>query len=444
MQTKITTVKKLFVNLRPNREWSFVDAKRTETNYITHGYHRYPAKFIPQIVQKLIYDYTSPGDTVVDPFGGCGTTLVEAKLAGRKSYGFDINPIAKLITQAKITPIRPKTLNKSLDKFLNIYELISLKSPTININRITYWFDEAATAELNRIYVAIKKLKDYKVRRLYLCVFSHILKNCSRWLMKSTKPQIDPNKVIPAPLNVFLHHLRSIINRNNQFYSILRQNKTIDVRTKMRIADSTKKLPIPPNSVDLIVTSPPYVTSYEYADLHQLSLLWFANDQKYFKKWGRHTKDFNGFRKKFIGTSIRKAKRKELLNSMLGEKMITKLLSVDVSVARSVEHYFSDMNKSFNEMFRILKPGSKVCIIIGNTTLRNIEVTNAEVATEQMQNIGFYPVNFIKREVPNKMITPWRDMANGRFTSINNPDKKRAYQYEYILVMEKLRNGIVY
>jgi len=437
MQVATSNIIKSPINLKSSKEWSFANVGRAETNYITHSYHRYPAKFIPQIVQKLIYEYTHPNDIVVDPFGGCGTTLVEAKLAGRKSYGFDINPVAKLITQVKITPIKPETLNNSLNKFINIYKVTPPISPVINIDRITYWFDTHIIIELNRIYNAIKALKNYKVRRFYLCAFSHILKNCSRWLMKSTKPQIDPNKLIPAPFDVFLHHLRSMINRNSQFYSILQQNGISEVETKMRISDSTKKLPIPSNSVDLIITSPPYVTSYEYADLHQLPLLWFGNDHEYFKKWGRHAKDFDNFRKKFIGTSLRKKSRSKTLNSPTAEKIIMQLSKKDVGVCNNVTHYFSDMNKSLNEMFRILKPGHKSCIIIGDTMLQGSYIANSQVAAEQMQNIGFIPAKFIKREVSNKLITPWRDSENGKFTNKNNPKKKKAYEYEYIVIMEK-------
>ncbi len=423
--------------MKPSHEWAFTNIGRSETNYATHGYHRYPAKFIPQIVQKLIKEYTLPGDTVIDPFGGCGTTLVEAKLAGRKSYGFDINPVAKLITQAKITPIKPKTLENELNNFINTYEISLPTSPTININRITYWFDAQTIAELNRIYVAIKATKDLAVRRLFLCAFSHILKNCSKWLMKSTKPQVDPNKTITSPIDIFLPHLQSIINRNTQFYSLLQENKTLGVKTKMRLGDSTKKLPILSNSVDLIVTSPPYVTSYEYADLHQLSLLWFGNDHKYFKKWKQYAKDFNSFRKKFMGTSLKANYRSEVLNSSTAENIVTQLSKRDVGVCKNVAHYFSDMNKSFTEMFRILKPGHKACIIIGDTTLQNCYIANSQVAAEQMEKIGFEPVKFIKREVSNKLITPWRNTENGRFTNSNNPNKKRVYQYEYILIMEK-------
>src|SRR5204862_3226561 len=127
--------------------------------------------------------------------------------------------------------------------------------------------------------------KNYYTRRFYFCAFSHVLKNCSRWLMKSIKPQIDGDKPKVDAFKIFNRHVQFMMKRNNQFYNLLVKNNTIDTHAKMLLANSTKKLPLNTNSVDLIITSPPYVTSYEYADLHQLSLLWFGNDPIYFKKW---------------------------------------------------------------------------------------------------------------------------------------------------------------
>ncbi|MBU2068430.1 site-specific DNA-methyltransferase, partial [Patescibacteria group bacterium] len=98
---------KLFKKIKIDSSWAFADKTRKDTAYITHGYHRYPAKFIPQIVSRLIERYTKKGDLVVDPFGGCGTTLVESKVNGRQSIGVDINPVAVLIAKAKKTPIKP-------------------------------------------------------------------------------------------------------------------------------------------------------------------------------------------------------------------------------------------------------------------------------------------------------------------------------------------------
>jgi len=108
--SQITT---LLAKTKIDPSWSFSDKTRKDTAYITHGYHRYPAKFIPQIVSRLAEKYTREGDFIVDPFGGCGTTLVESKVMGRPSIAVDINPVAVLITKAKITAIDPAKIEKS-------------------------------------------------------------------------------------------------------------------------------------------------------------------------------------------------------------------------------------------------------------------------------------------------------------------------------------------
>jgi DNA methylase. len=431
------TIKKTFKTLKPCEEWSFRDAGRSQTTAFTHDYHRYPAKFIPQIVRKLIDDYAPSGTQVVcDPFGGCGTTLVEAKLLGHKSIGFDINPVAKLITQTKTNAIKPRTLANSRNKFLKYYE----NAPAVSYKhhqRIGYWFDEATIQELDKIYFAIKKIKNHNVRRFFLCSFSHNLKNCSRWLMKSIKPTIDKDKILPNPKETFLRHLDSMIKKNEQFYSTLVQSGYSNTSAKMYRRDSTKKLPLGSDSIDLIITSPPYVTSYEYADLHQLSLLWFGDDPKHFKKWHHFSKEFIDFRRNFIGTSSKEEKSGDF-NSLIAKQIVDDLAHVERPLAVDVANYFLDMKKVFGEMHRILRTGAKACIIIGNTSLRGVEILNAQVAAEQMQVAGFRKPIFIKREIPNKMITPYRDLESGKFTGKDNQSKIRAYEYEYVVVMEKV------
>ena len=437
MQLVANTIKRAFVNLKPKEEWSFRNVGRIETNAFTHSYHRYPAKFIPQIVRKLIEDFApSSRQVICDPFGGCGTTLVEAKLLGHKRIGFDINPVSKLITQTKIIPIKPTTLANHREKFLEYYE----NAPAVSYEhhlRISYWFEPQMVQELDRIYFAIKKNKNHNVRRFFLCAFSHNLKNCSRWLMKSIKPTVDKNKILPNPKESFLRHLNSMIKKNERFYSALVESGYINVPAKMYCRNSTKALPLGSDSIDLIITSPPYVTSYEYADLHQLSLLWFGDDPKHFKKWHRFSKDFIDFRRNFIGTSSKTEKSGDF-NSAIGKQIVNELIKIERPLAVDVANYFLDMKKVFAEMYRILKPGGKACIIIGNTSLRGVEILNAQVATEQMQAAGFKKIDFIKREIPNKMITPWRDVESGKFTGMDNPSKTRAYEYEYIVVMEKV------
>jgi len=102
-----------FTGLTPDPEWAFAHLTQAQTSYATHGYHRYPAKFIPQLAARLIEDYSRPGDTVLDPFMGSGTALVEAKRLGRPSIGVDINPVAHLIATAKVRALEPHLLGEA-------------------------------------------------------------------------------------------------------------------------------------------------------------------------------------------------------------------------------------------------------------------------------------------------------------------------------------------
>lgn len=429
---------KTFASLKPEAVWSFKNISRSETTALTHSYHRYPAKFIPNIVEKLLNDFTKKGDLVLDPFGGCGTTLVESKRLGRKSICFDINPVAKFIAEVKVTPINPKKLDGEFDKLQNRLSKNKKIASSYHLKneRILYWFDTKTITELDFIYSEIKKIKNKNIRKFFLCAFSHNLKNSSRWLMKSIKPTIDKNKKIPSISKNFLKHTRSMIKKNGQFYSLLQSNNNLKTSAKVLLRDSRKKFTLRNNGVDLIITSPPYVTSYEYADLHQLSLLWFGNDKKDFKDWYRFSSNFTDFRKNFIGTSC-KNKQKGEIGSQIGSNITENLYVLDKAISKDVSNYFIDMNLAFREMYRVLEKGKHACIVIGNTELRGVSILNAEVATEQMLKVGFKHRHIIKREVPNKMITPWRDTNTGKFTSMKNPNKKCAYEYEYVLIMEK-------
>jgi len=426
-----------FSKLELSPKWSFSEFQRSDTTKLSHSYHRYPAKFIPQLVDKLVDKYTKEGDLVCDPFGGCGTTLVQSKMSGRESVGFDINPVAKLITDTKTRAINPKKLDKARNIFMKKHKsLIKKKKIVIHNERIYYWFDKEIIKKLDIVYSSVLAIEDKESRRFFLCAFSHVLKNCSRWLMKSIKPTIDKDKKYPNPEVIFLRHLDSMIKKNLNFYSSLKESGRLNIPAKMTLWNSTKTLPLKDASVDLIVTSPPYVTSYEYADLHQLSLLWFGDDKKHFKKWDKFVDEYFSFRKEFIGSSYKTVTNK-VFSSRIAEDIVFNLSLKDRSLSESVASYYVDMRAAFGEMYRILKKGKKACVIIGNTELLGVPILNAQVATEQMANIGFTRSQLIKREVSSKMITPWRDIKTGKFTGKSNKSKKRAYEFEYVLLMQK-------
>ncbi len=422
----MSQVATLFSKTKIDYSWSFSDKTRKDTAYITHGYHRYPAKFIPQIVSRLVEKYTNEGDLIVDPFGGCGTTLVESKIMGRPSVGVDINPVAVLITKAKITPIDPQKIEKAfaiLKAKLDTYSKdTKVKAP--EHERIDYWFKPEEKRRLAFIFAEISKLKDQDIRDFFYCGFSNILKNCSIWLQKSNKPTRDLNKKPSDPIPTFYKQIKMMMRGNARFYELLKEKNHLNIPSQVYCMDA-RTIPAKDNSVSLIVTSPPYVTSYEYADLHQLTALWLE-----------YTKDLSDFRKRFIGTSYHN-KKDLILNSELAEKIRNELLKKDKKTAEEVSTYFSEMNQVFVEMKRMLKKAGKTCIVIGNTSLKGVEILNAEVFAEQLQNLGLKIADIIKREIPSKNLPSVRDEKTGKFARISDKNKVSAYPTEYILIMEK-------
>jgi len=409
-----------------DHSWSFSDKTRKDTAYITHGYHRYPAKFIPQIVSRLAERYTREGDFIVDPFGGCGTTIVESKVMGRPSIAVDINPVAVLITKAKITPIDPVEIEKEFiilkNKLETYNEKTKVKSP--EHERINYWFKPEEKRKLAFILAEIVKIKDQNVQDFFFCAFSNILKNCSIWLQKSNKPTRDFEKKPSDPIKTFFKQIKMMLRGNTQLFELLSKKGYLKIPSKVVCTDA-RTIPTKDNSISLIVTSPPYVTSYEYADLHQLTALWLE-----------YTKDLSDFRKRFIGTSYH-SKKDLILNSSIAENIRKELLRIDKKTSEEVSTYFSEMNQVFVEMQRILKKGGKTCIVVGNTSLKSVKILNAEVFVEQLQNLGLKALDIIKREIPSKNLPSVRDKKTGKFASITDKNKVSAYPTEYILVMQK-------
>ncbi|GBU24687.1 modification methylase [Fibrobacteria bacterium R8-3-H12] len=411
-----------------NPEWHFKNVRSVEQ--FTHGYHRYPAKFLPNLVEKLIKKYTNPNDMIADLFAGCGTTLVEAKIHGRKSIGVDINPVAELITKVKTNPIKPVTLKNQFEKLSGQFEQFNLNDyeNIVQHERLDYWFTKENKCKIAFLYDEILKIRNYKVKNVFLGSLSHILKNCSRWLQSSTKPQIDPKKSIIDPFIAFESHTQKMLEKNFVFYMRLKEKGYSDIRCEIKLEDA-RKTSIRANSVAVIITSPPYVTSYEYADIHQLTAYW----HEYFT-------NIIDFRRKFIGTfySLNQSLK---CDSMLAQKIVDNLLKKDERMAKEVANYFKDIQSVVKEMYRILRNKGNACIVIGNTTFRDVKVKATEVFIELLEETGFKIEEIIKRSIPSKLIPSIRDKTTGKFAKLDSNNSKLVYPEEYILIARKVENG---
>lgn len=383
-----------------------------------HKVHVYPAKFPSLIAQKAIA-YCKNKDidvkTISDIFCGCGTVAVEAKRLGYNFYGCDLSPVAVMIASVKSATYDIGLIEKyycQIEKNYNRSTIVN-KYKDAN-NRLKYWYLESQYNELYSLKKSIVKcVKEEKYMQLFLCIFSSILKSTSKWLTKSIKPQVDPNKEVHDVFATFKKQYRVFLG------AIKEINYSYD--TKMEIECKNVLCIDKTNYVDLIITSPPYVTSYEYADLHQLSTLWLG-----------YSDDYKELRADSIG-SLYNSKEEKYNELYKFEKTIVNKMQTGAK-RRAVERYYSDMNAVVKKAQELLVTNGIMVMVIGDTEYNGIKMRNAHALSESMIINGFEIVEITKRKISNKFLPTHRD-TSGRFSSKNTD--RQIYSQEYILIGRK-------
>lgn len=389
-----------------------------------HRIHAYPAKF-PSFITTKALDYAKRQHhevrTIADIFCGCGTTAFEARRNNIDFWGCDINPVATLIAKAKSRKYQQWRLDKYFNAILQRFESTPILDLYSSANeRLQYWYYRNQFNDLAQLKFAILNEtpanSDYNL--FFLCAFSNILKSTSVWLTKSIKPQVDPNKKAADVLSVFKEQCRFMFAANDE------SNGLGDASSEI-VTGSFLSSNMPAPKVDMIVTSPPYVTSYEYADLHQLSSLWLD-----------FVVDYRNLREGAIGSLhheynfTREWKR---LN-VTGNRIVSLFLDQHKSKARSVAKYFLDMQKVAEKSFDMLNENGLALFVIGNTEYKGVRVDNAKHLAESLKSAGFRKVQATKRKISNKILTPYRD-ERGKFSS--DSSGRKVYSEEFILIGRK-------
>lgn len=395
-----------------------------EKEYKIHRIHAYPAKF-PYFITTKALEYAKfikhDINTIADIFCGCGTTAFEARRNQIDYWGCDINPVATLIAKTKSRKYKSKLLNKYMYSILKYFTTEPIENHYPNANsRLKYWYYEKQYNELkhlkNSIITQVPPNSDYLL--FFLCAFSNILKKTSIWLTKSIKPQVDPQKVPADTLSAFTKQYYFMLSANDEIDTSL--NTKVTIKTGSILSERTVT-PI----VDLIITSPPYVTSYEYADLHQLSSLWLD-----------YSKDYRDLRMGSIGSihhDYNFSSEWKRLN-ITGHRIVSLLLDQHKIKAQSVAKYFLDMQAVSTKAYNMLNVNGHALFVVGNTEYKGVRIENAQHLVESLLNAGFKEIRATKRKISKKILTPYRDKL-GKFSSDSTHHK--IYNEEFILIGRK-------
>ena len=300
---------------------------RSVNQYLTHWIYPYKGKFHPQMIRALLNIIgLDKGDTVLDPFIGSGTTAVEAQLLGINCVGVDISPLCVLQSRVKTESIQV------LPEILEWKDEI-LKKVGVNLFNL----------DSNALDKVIESIPNEKVRNFYLMAKLVAVSDNKRRKRDFT--------------NSFKKNLDKMILSVKDYIDIVKELNLTLGKVDIRVGD-TRNLPLKDNSIDGIVTSPPYSIALDYVsnDAHALETLGY---------------DLKELREEFIGVRGKGQRRIDLYNE--------------------------DMKRSLEEMYRVLKPGKYAVIVIGNATYQGKEIKTVEFIIDYAEKIGFKLVKNIDK-----------------------------------------------
>lgn len=374
-------------------DWDFTGE---EGNGGFAAYHWYPARFIPQLAGILINYFSEPGDSLLDPFCGSGTSLLEAYKYGRTAVGIDINPMAVLMTKAKLVAFDEKGFTAYVDKIMEratvvFGEMLMVQTSALfsngvganhsnnnlnahipNYSQNSAWYHPDTLRQLASIWSAIEEYSNSKYVDVSRAAFSAILRSsCSQekhwgWICDNVKPKAKELTYKNA-LTKFSEKLREFKAAAKNLHldaSELQEVKVAPSDIRALHGDCIEILAgFPNNKFDVVVTSPPYLNMTDYISSQRLSNLWFNSNAE-------------NLRCKEIGARYRRFNKNKALHD-----------------------YLQSMENCFSAIARVLKPNKFCCVIIGESPRHEPFLSKFEAICE---NLGFEMCDSLSRRVTQK------------------------------------------
>jgi len=389
LETRLTELKSI--------DWDFADYRGTSSYPIDiNSFHWYPAPFVPQIPAILIQLLSERGETILDSFAGAGIAMIEALKLDRRFIGLDINPLAVKIMKAKYYSL----------SFLDKQWFFSVKKEIETIPRVSSieeyleefqidkeilnWFDVKTLTELCTLHRFVTSDPNHKSRLVKEVLFSSILNKCCSQRDHYTyiTDRCYPEKFqYINSLEHFLLQAESVSIAAEAFrkrYRIMYNKEWAPQNDILRIADARNLDFLKQEDLDMVVTSPPYLGVNDYIKSLRLTWLFFPND-----------------------------KLEEYLENEIGARRKRQRKFI-------YEEYVDDLDKSFSEISRVLKPNGFLCLVMGQGSSRIYKRNVINELIELLQKKYQFRVNIkFSRRIKFRRIQASKGVRNEEIIVLN-------------------------
>ena len=384
--------------------------------------HKYPATMLPQIGIEILKDLNISKGKLLDPYCGSGSSFISGLECGIKDMkGFDINPLAVLISKVKFTKI---PINDIIETKANlrdkIFDFIKIEKNLENmllpkITNIDYWFSKDVILNLNILRHFILQIPDKKLQNFFLIPFSETVRDCSYTRNSEFKLYRIKNEDIllfnPNVLGIYFKKLQDTIFIYQYIYFPRLTNEiTVNVYNTNFKYDK--------DEFDIVLTSPPYgdsKTTVSYGQFSTLPNEWIGFD---------YSREID----KMLMGGI---KTKKLYQYGLISDYIEEINKKDKKRAYEISSFYNDLEYSISDIAKSVKKGGKAIYIVGNRTVKGIQLPTDQFIAEKFEENNFKHLITFKRALSNKSMPLKNSPTNKRGTTTN------TMLYEYIVVNEK-------
>ena len=327
---------------------------------LTHGLHRFPAKYVPRVPAWALDEFASKNDVVLDPFCGSGTTLVEALSRCKVSIGMDCDPLACMIAAAKTSTLGHDRIHELGQQIRKSWHRAApeLDAPMPGVINFGHWFSESAWGDLQSLFATISRLDCTKQERNFLlCIFSSVLRYVSNADDQTQKTYVSGTlrKYPPEVASTFWRSFAKALTGIRELDAFRLQEAEVRI-----IRGDATDIQLKPGSIDLVVTSPPYLDSVDYMYNLMLEYFWLGPllgvpDRK----------TFNQMRRVPTGAKNPLAKGPSNLPSCLADL----ISEIDIPSSRisATRSYCASMAQHFRSAARIMKRHARYVLVIGNS-----------------------------------------------------------------------------